>query len=273
MNAIINGARLHWRERGRGEAVIFLHAFPFHGGMWDGQLERLPARWRLVAPDLRGFGRSEAGPAGGPLTMDGHADDVVALMDYLDIPAATVCGASMGGYVAFALWRKHPTRVRALALCGTRAAADTEAARRARTQLGIRVRREGAAAAVDAMLPNVLSAATRRERPGVEDRLREMIESNRPDSLVRGLVGLAERADSTDLLPTITVPTLVLHGAEDAAVPVDEARRMAERIPGARLRIVEGAGHLPNVERPVAFDRELVHFLEATGAHAPERPA
>lgn len=264
MEAEFDGVRLYWRERGRGEAVLFLHAFPFHGGMWEGQLERLPERWRLIAPDLRGFGRSAADAEGGPLTMDRHADDVAALLDHLEIEAATVCGVSMGGYVAFALWRRHPERVRALVLCDTRAAADTEAARRARAQLAIRVRREGAKAAVDAMLPNLISEATRRERPEVEGRLRAIAESIEADTIVRALEGLAARPDSTGLLPTITVPTLVLHGAEDATVPLEEARAMAERIPDARLRIVEGAGHLPNVETPDAFDAELVHFMDAT---------
>ncbi|HEX7119836.1 MAG TPA: alpha/beta fold hydrolase [Longimicrobiales bacterium] len=273
MQGTIDGLRMHWRERGRGAAVLLIHAFPFHGGLWDEQIERLPDRWRWIAPDLRGFGRSAPGAPAGPLAMDEYADDLVALLDRLDVPAATVCGVSMGGYVAFALWRRHPDRVHAVVLCDTRAAADTEAARRARVQLAIRVQREGARAAADAMLPKLLSAATRRERPEIEARLRSMIESTAPESIVRGLEGLADRADSTDLLPTITVPTLVLHGAEDATVPVDEARAMAERIPGARLRVIEGAGHLPNVERPAAFDRELVHFLEATGARGAGRPA
>ncbi len=263
MEARINGVRLSWRDRGQGEPVLLLHPFPFHGGIWDGQLERLSGRMRLIAPDMRGFGGSEADPGDGPLTMEQHADDAAALLDHLGIEAATVCGVSMGGYVAFALWRRHPARVRALVLCDTRATADTEAARRARAQLAIRVRREGSKAAVDAMLPNLISATTRRARPEVEGRLRAIAESIEAETIVRALEGLAGRPDSTGLLPTITVPTLVLHGAEDATVPVDEARAMAGRIPGARLRVVDGAGHLPMVETPEAFDAELGRFIES----------
>lgn len=263
MEARINGVRLSWRDAGRGEPVLLLHPFPFHGGIWEGQLERLAGRMRLIAPDLRGFGGSERGAGDGPLTMDQHADDMAALLDHLGIEAATVCGVSMGGYVAFALWRRHRERVRALVLCDTRAAADTEAARRARAQLAIRVRREGTKAAVDAMLPNLISPTTRREHSEIEARLREIAESIEPETIVRALEGLAGRPDSTELLPTITVPALVLHGAEDATVPVDESRAMAERIPGAELRIIDGAGHLPMVEQPEAFDAELVRFSEA----------
>ena len=217
----------------------------------------------VIAPDLRGFGGSERGAGDGPPRCDQHADDMAALLDHSGIEAATVCGVSMGGYVAFASWRRSSGAGAGLVLCDTRAAADTEAGRRARAQLAIRVRREGTKAAVDAMLPNLISATTRREHPEVEGRLREIAESIEAETIVRALEGLAGRPDSTGLLPTITVPTLVLHGAEDATVPVDESRAMAERIPGAALRIIDGAGHLPMVEQPEAFDAELARFIES----------
>lgn len=267
METMVNGIRMHWRESGRGEPVLFIHGFPYHGGLWEDQLERLPQRWHWLAPDLRGFGRSEAGPGQGPLGMDLLADDLAAFLEDRGIERAVVCGHSMGGYIAFALWRWHPGRVRALVLCDTRAGADTDEERAARRELAERVRREGAAAAADAMLPKQLSERTRREAPQVVERLREMIESNPPETLVRALQGMAERPDSTDLLPTIDVPTLVLVGSEDVVTPLREAEFMARTIPDARLQVVEGAGHVPNVEDPVTFNRDLVHFLEAIQGH------
>jgi len=125
------------------------------------------------------------------------------------------------------------------------------------------VRREGAVAVADAMLPKLLAERTRRERPEIVDRVRSMIESTPPGTLVRALQGLADRPDSTDLLPTIDVPTLVLVGEEDATTPVSEAEFLQRTIPDARLVVLPGAGHLPNLEAPEAFNRALVHFLEA----------
>lgn len=267
MDQTIGDIRMHWRESGSGAtgaAVLFVHGFPFHGGLWDEQLERLPERWWWIAPDLRGFGRSDAGMAGGPVTMDRLADDLVGLLDRLGIERATICGLSLGGYVAFALWRRHAHRVRSLVLCDTRPGADTEAGRRARVELALRIQREGASAAADAMLPGLISETTRRTRPEVEARLRSIIESNPPDGLVRALEAMADRPDSTELLPTITVPTLVVVGEADAVTPVAEAEAMAERVPDALLRVIPGAGHVSSIENPEAFGRELVQFLEAT---------
>src|SRR5690606_34734126 len=132
MEGRINGVRLSWREAGRGEPVLLLHPFPFQGGIWEAQLERLAGRMRLLAPDMRGFGGSERGAGDGPLTMDQHADDMAALLDHLGIEAATVCGVSMGGYVAFALSRRHRQRVPGLVPCATRAAAGPAAGRAGR---------------------------------------------------------------------------------------------------------------------------------------------
>lgn len=259
--------RLHWREAGHGpQAVLLLHAFPFDGRLWDEQLARLPRRWRIVAPDLRGFGASELGDVD-VLTMDLLADDLAGLLDRLELERAAVCGLSMGGYVALALWRRHRERVRALALCDTRATPDTEEARRARYALIERIAQEGAAAAADTLLPRLLAERTRRERPEVAERLRTLILEQPPDALIAALRGLAERPDATPLLPGITVPTLVLRGAEDALVAATEAEALAAAIPDARLVTIPGTGHLPNVEDPAAFDRALVHFLEAAEGH------
>jgi pimeloyl-ACP methyl ester carboxylesterase len=263
MQALVNGIRMHWRETGRGDAVLFVHAFPLHGGMWDDQIDRLPQRWRWLAPDLRGFGGSEAGEGDGPLAMDLLADDLAAFLDAVGIDRAVLCGLSMGGYVALAFWRWHSDRVRALVLSDTRAGPDTEQGRAWRRELAERVRREGAVAVADAMLPKLLAERTRRERPEIVDRVRSMIESTPPGTLVRALQGLADRPDSTDLLPTIDVPTLVLVGEEDATTPVSEAEFLQRTIPDARLVVLPGAGHLPNLEAPEAFNRALVHFLEA----------
>src|SRR5690606_5224818 len=215
-----------------------------------------------LAPDLRGFGRSQPGPAEEPLTMERFADDLALWLEHLGIERATLCGLSMGGYVAFAFWRRHRERVAALVLCSTRAGADSPEARQGRHALGERVRKEGAAAVADAMIPRLLAPGAPQTRPGIEERLRRMIEAQPPESIARAAEGMALREDSTALLPTIDVPVLVVAGIEDAVAPLAEAERMRDAIPGARLVEISGAGHLPNLEQPGAFDTALTHFLE-----------
>ena len=112
----INGVHLHWHEAGAGEAVVLLHAFPLHAGMWQDQLARLPDDRHWIAPDMRGFGGSALGSE--PASMELYADDVAALLDHLGHERATVCGVSMGGYVAFAFWRHHPQRIASLVPAG-----------------------------------------------------------------------------------------------------------------------------------------------------------
>lgn len=267
MRGAVSDIQMHWRESGRGQAVLFIHGFPFHGGQWDEQIDRLPERWHWLAPDLRGFGETQAGVGDGPLEMDLFADDLADFLDTEGIEHAVVCGLSMGGYIALALWRWHPERVRALVLCNTRAAGDTEEGRERRRELSERVEREGSAAAAEALLPTLLSEQTRRERPQVVQRVRAMIESTPPRTIIQAQQGLADRPDSTDLLPTIDVPTLLIAGAEDRLTPPTDLEFLAQAIPEARLRVIEGAGHLSNIEEPAAFNLELVHFLEALGRH------
>jgi len=264
MQALVSGIRMHWREAGHGpRTVVFIHGFPFDGSLWDDQLGRMPRRWRLLAPDLRGFGRSQMGAVEGPLTMERFADDLALWMDYLGIQRATLCGLSMGGYVAFAFWRRHRERVAALVLCATRAGADSDEAREARKAMAEMVRAKGAGAVADVMISKLLAPGSPQARPGIEERLRRMIEAQPAETIARAAEGMALREDSTELLPTIDVPVLVIAGTEDGIAPVAEAKRIQDAIPEARLVEISGAGHLPNMEQPAAFDTALTHFLEA----------
>jgi pimeloyl-ACP methyl ester carboxylesterase len=267
-SAEIEGARLHWRESGAGEAVVLLHAFPLHSEMWTRQLETLPPARHWIAPDVRGFGGSEAGA--GSLSMDRIADDVAALLDFLGHERATLCGVSMGGYACFAFWRRHRRRVASLVLCDTRATADDPAGKLARRVSAERVRAEGADAAVAQMLDRLVGDSTRASRPAVYDEVRRLLAEVEPASFARAQAAMAGRADSTPLLPQIDVPVLVASGDEDAMIPLDVARGMARALPDGRLAVIEGAGHLPPLERPDAFNRALLSFLDGAPADAPE---
>jgi pimeloyl-ACP methyl ester carboxylesterase len=260
VKATIEGAEVAYDVRGRGPAVLLLHAFPLAGSMWDAQAEALAGTHRVVRLDARGFGGSAAGP--GALTMERIADDAAALLDHLGIEKAIVGGCSMGGYAAFAFVRRHPQRLAGLVLQDTRPGADTEEARKGRAALAAKVLAEGASAAAEALLPKLVGETSRRERPDLVARVRDAILAASPPGIASALDGLARRADSRETLPTIAVPTLVLVGAEDVLTPPAEAITMAAAIARARLDVIPRAGHLANLENPDAVNATLRAFLE-----------
>jgi 3-oxoadipate enol-lactonase len=259
MKAKIAGGELAYDVRGSGPALLLLHAFPLGMAMWDDQVRALSPTFQVVRFDGRGFGGSP--PGDGLLTMERIASDGAALLDHLDIPAATVCGVSMGGYAAFAFVRRHPTRLRGLVLADTKAGADSDQARRTRAEQADKVRREGSAAIADAVLPKLVGKTTHEQRPQVVARLRDMILANPPRGIADALAGLAARADSTPMLREIRVPTLVVCGEEDVITPPAEAEAMHAAIPGSTLELLPKAGHLASMETPEAFNRILEAFL------------
>jgi pimeloyl-ACP methyl ester carboxylesterase len=260
VRARVNGTTLTWREAGEGAALLLLlHGFPFDSRLWEPQLAALPPGWRGIAPDLRGFGGSEAG--GLPLTMEQHARDSLALLDHLGVTRAVVCGLSMGGYVAFGLWRKAAERLRGLVLADTRPEADSEAARGGRQQMLDLLARDGVPAAAESMLPRLLGQSSLDSRPQVVERVRRLAVAQSPAGIGPAIVRLMSRPDSTPLLPQIDRPVLVVVGEEDAITGTDVAMQMHGQMAAAELALIRHAGHLSNLEQPEAFTAALDRFL------------
>lgn len=250
-------------DRGSGPALLLVHGYPLDHTMWRHQVGAFPG-WRTLAPDLRGLGRSTAPDIG--YSMSAYADDLAGLLDAVAVEQAVVVALSMGGYVAFELLRRHRERVRGLVLVDTRAQPDTAEGRQARDASILTVRECGAAAIAEAMLPRLVA-------PGASPALREELHAMMAAAPVAGVAGalaaMRERPDSRPLLPTLAgLPTLVVVGAEDLLTPPADSELMAREIPGARLMVLPGAGHLAPLERPEAFNRELAGFLAQVG---PER--
>ena len=261
MIATLPRVRLGYDDDGDGLPVIFLHGFPHDRTLWAQQHVALSSRVRCVSPDLRGFGESSTD---GPFSMDQYASDVISLMDWLEIEQAVVCGLSMGGYVAMAMWRAHPSRIRALALCDTRAGADADAARLTRNELIALVQSAGAADIADKMLPGMVGISTRSERPEIAAFLHDMMRRQPVAGIVGALESLRDRPDSRPTMRTITVPTLVVVGEEDTLTPEDAARELIELLPVAtrtRLESIPRAGHATCVERPAAVTHALAEFF------------
>ena len=256
----VNGRETRYLEAGSGRPIVLLHAFPFSADMWRAQLDRMPEGWRVIAPDLRGFGPGAAEP-NVLLSMDDYAGDILGLLEGLSIDRAVIGGLSMGGYVTFALFRQVPARFAGIILADTKAQADTpdgKAGRRAMSEL---VRTRGVEAVVDALLPKLTGETTRRERPGALADARRLMEANHPAAIDAALHALMTRPDSTADLSRIACPALVIVGQEDTVTPPADAELVAHSIRGAELVVIPRAGHLSNVESPEAFSSVLADFL------------
>lgn len=258
MIALVGDTEIAYDDVGSGLPVVFLHAFPLNRTMWDPQVSALVGESRCIALDFRGLGESKSR---GPFSMDRYADDVAAVLDTLRIPHAVIVGLSMGGYVAFAFWRRHRERVRALVLSNTRATADNEEAIARRRQLIEIARSQGSTGVANAQIAGLVGKTTREKRPDIYDAMHRMIAQAPIDGVIGAIHALIERPDSTSTCASIDVPTLVITGDEDVITPPKEASKLSAAIRGSRFEVLQGAGHLSNVERPAAFNTVVSEFL------------
>lgn len=241
------------------DGLLLLHAFPLDASMWDPQVVALRDEVAMVAPNFPGFGGASL--SGDVTTMDEGADRAAADAAEAGIDRVVVCGLSMGGYVALAFWRRYRERVAGLVLANTRAGTDDEAGKERRRALAERLRGEGNAFLVDAP-PPLLSSDAPEELWG---RVKRIIAEQTAEAIAAASLGMAERPDSTGDLAGIDVPTLVITSTGDALIPPEASSPMADQIPGARLEVIEGAGHLSNLEDRELFTRLLREHLALSG--------
>lgn len=246
-----------WRETGSGTPIVWIHGFPLSSRVWDAQTEIEGVRH--ILPDLPGFGDSPAPSS--PLSMDQYAEGILAIMDEAGVRSAVVAGLSMGGYIALAVARLAMERLCGLILIDTRETPDSEQARQSRMESIEKVAEEGIAPIVDGMLPKMLTEDTARENPEMVDAVRKIMESSSAEGVKAALRAMAERQDSSPVLPRIEVPTLVVVGREDTITPPADAERMRQAIPGAQLILIDKAAHLSNLERPEEFNLAAGKFL------------
>lgn len=258
MITLVGDTEIAFDDIGSGLPIVFLHAFPLNRTMWEPQIGALVAEARCIPIDFRGFGDSGASP---PHTMDRYADDVAAVLDSLQIEQAVVTGLSMGGYVAFALWRRHRARIRGLVLADTRAVADTPAGLQRRRELIHIAETQGTTAVANMQIAGLVGKSTRDKRPDIYDALHRMIAQGRVEGIIGATQAMMTRPDSTATLATIDVPTLVIVGEEDAITSRKDAVAICDGIAGSRLEVLRQAGHLSNVERPAAFNTVMSEFL------------
>ncbi|MEV7098587.1 alpha/beta fold hydrolase [Amycolatopsis sp. NPDC051045] len=243
-----------------GRPVLLVHGHPFDRSMWRPQAEHLAEDgYRVVTPDLRGYGRSKSRNT--KTGLDVFAEDLVELADHLDLERFVLGGLSMGGQIVMQLVAGHPGRVEALLLADTFAGLDTPQAKQARYDTADRITAEGMEQYAEELLPKMISRQTRATRPDVEAHVRKMMRNAPKEGAAAALRGRAERPDYTNSLEAINVPTLVIVGSEDEFTPVADAELIHRKTAGSTLVVIEGAGHLPNLERETEFDEALSTFL------------
>lgn len=260
---------IHYRDAGNGSrAIVLLHGFPFTSALWEPQLREISRVYRVIAPDLRGFGDTGLP---GSYSLDRLADDVAELVSALGLKRVVLGGLSMGGYIAFAFYKRHAERLTGLILSDTRPDADSEETRANRARLAALAGQAGSTAVADEMLPDLLSATTKTRRPEVVSALRAMISSAKPEAIAAALAAMADRDDSRSLLPSIQLPVLVTGGTEDSLTPPAQIEDWAANIPDVRLVFMEGAGHVANLEQADDYNTLVMSFLRTVYGEAGER--
>ncbi|MET8677465.1 alpha/beta fold hydrolase [Streptomyces sp. NPDC004647] len=260
----IEGITVGYDDEGSGEPLVLVHGHPFDRSMWAPQIaEFAGAGQRVIAPDLRGYGESTVIPGKTPL--DVFARDIAALLDHLAVDRIVLGGLSMGGQIVLEFYRLFPERVRGLLLADTFARAETEEGRKVRNELADRLLREGMRGYADEVLAKMIAPYNVGAMPAVAEHVHRMMRGSSPEGAAAALRGRAERPDYCDLLEKISVPTLVVVGRDDEFTPVADAEFMYQRIPDSALAVIEGAAHMPNLERPDEFHRALHRFLPGTG--------
>ena len=256
---------LELTDLGSGPPLLLVHGFPLNRSMWQEQLAPLAASHRVIAPDLRGFGRS--GVSQGTVSMEQFADDLARLLVALGIDRpVTFCGLSMGGYIAWPFFLRHRSRLGKLILCDTRAAPDSPEGAAARLELASKTLAEGPRLLAETMTAKALGETSRRSRPRLVRWIEETILATDPRGAAAALRGMAERIDARSLLSRIDVPTLLICGSEDLISPAREMEQMAAAIPGGTFCEIPSAGHLAPLENPQPVNEAILRFLrEETG--------
>ncbi len=240
--------------------LVLLHAFPLGAGMWEPQMRAIPDGWRYITPDLRGFGGT-TDPGDQPPSMDDYAQDAIDLLSEMGIAHAVIGGCSMGGYATFAVLRRAPALAEGVVLVDTKAGSDSLEARANRRAMLALVDRQGASGVAREMMPKLLGQTTRETNATIEPTVRRLIKQQSPEAIRGAIARMIERPDSMPVLAGLNLPVQVIVGEEDTLTPVEESRRIAEAVPGARLDVIPGAGHLSNLEQPERFNAVLAAFL------------
>lgn len=270
MQIVFGNQILHYSDQGGDQPLLMIHGYPLNRRLWQPQLSGLSDIARVIAVDLRGHGESPPAPAPEPephvYSMSLLADDCIHFLDALEISRpVVVCGLSMGGYIALALYKKYPQRVAGLILAATRASADSTEAKNNREKAVELARQGGAQAIAQSMIQRMFAPQNFENRPDLVETALDIMRATSVEAIIGDLLGMRDRPDSTSLLPNISVPCLIVHGEDDQLISLSDVQAMHAGIPDADLRIIPDAGHLVNLEQPELFNQAVRDFWSRIG--------
>jgi len=265
INISINNLSVSYNDLGPDDApvIIFIHGFPLNKSMWDIQTEALKKNYRVIAYDIRGHGNSD--PGIDEFFIELFVNDLLRLMEKLEIEKSILCGLSLGGYIALNAVLKYPERFDGLILNDTQCIADTPEIKENRCIAIIRIKEKGVEPYADESIKKLFSPGSFTKKKNEIAAVKEMIVSTPKQSLCNTLHALAERKETCSGLKEINIPTLIMVGNEDKITPIAVAQQMHEKILNSKLEIIPQAGHLSNLENPIAFNSHLLKFLELVG--------
>jgi pimeloyl-ACP methyl ester carboxylesterase len=264
----VNGITIGYDDVGGGtNALLLVHGHPFDRSMWRPQIEAIGRLgWRVIVPDLRGYGESTVVPGKTPL--DQFARDVAALLDQLGIQSVVIGGLSMGGQIVMEFCRLFPARVRGVLLAATFPQAETDEGKRSRAAMADRHLREGMEAYSKDVLPKMVAPRNIAALPSVAEHVLSKMHAAHTAGAAAALRGRAERPDYEDTLARLDLPAAIVVGDEDAFTTRSDAERMHALLGRSELVWMEGVGHMPNLEREAAFNVALCRLLNTVTAAA-----
>ncbi|MFZ1593264.1 MAG: alpha/beta hydrolase [Chitinophagales bacterium] len=266
MNLIlnINNLNLSYDDVGEGNIpIIFLHGFPFDKSMWAKQLDFFATTNRVIAIDIRGFGKSTDEST--PLSIDLFSDDLMLFMNQMKISKAIICGLSMGGFIALNAQARFPDRFEAIILCDTQCIADTIEVKLNRYKTIDEIALNGTLNFNEAFIKKVFCKNSFTNKQEIVTQLRSVVMANPEQIIINGLKALAERSETCSTLSEINIPTLIICGREDEVTPLEQSEFLHTSIKASVLHIIDNAGHVSNIEQPEEFNNEISKFLLAVG--------
>ena len=258
----VEATQLNVIDQGSGEAVLLLPAFPFGSAMWSYQIEALAPKYRVIAPDLPGFGQSPPMADPSRASLSGWAELLAQLIIQLDLGRVHVVGLSMGGYLAMEFLRGHADLAGSVVLADTRPRSDDSDVWQRRTDEQAQIRAGDPLENLAKPLSERLLSQGSLARPELVEYVRQLMVANHPDGWIAALEAMKNRSDSLGTLKSLDLPTLVIVGQRDRVTPLVEARLIQSLVTDAELVEIPEAGHLPPIENPDVFDQVLIEFLD-----------